>query len=83
MDSSDSNDKSESAATLIGRLIGIALVTVTTLLVSSAAFSLGWNHGAARLFGQPDMTWAESLACLVCLWVAASPFRFVRVKMYE
>jgi hypothetical protein len=68
---------------LIGRIIGISLVTVVASLVGSLALMVSWNLGAARLFSLPTVTWAESLACLVSIWVLTSPLRFLRVKSVE
>lgn len=76
-------DPREDLATTIGRFIGMALVAVTVALVSSLTLSIAWNAGPARLFSQPDLTWADSLACLVSIWVLSSPLRGLRVKLVD
>jgi len=67
----------------VGRFIGISLVAVVVSLCSSLAFSIAWNHGPARLFSQPDLTWAESLACLITIWIVSSPLRLLKVKLVD
>jgi len=67
----------------IGRMIGVALVAVVASLVGSLLLSLAWNHGPAQLFDLPPATWAESLACLVSIFILSAPVRFVRVKHVE
>lgn len=81
--SSDGEKKSTDRATLVGAGIGFVLATTTTILVVSGIFSVAWNRGAAKLFDRPDLSWAESLGVIVCLWIVAIPFRIVRVKMSE
>lgn len=67
----------------IGRFIGIAMVAIVTMLLSSLALSIAWSRGPARLLSLPDATWADSLACLVSVWVLSAPFRLLRVKMVD
>lgn len=67
----------------IGRFIGLTLVTITVGLVSSFVLSVAWNAGPAKLLSQPDMTWADSLACLVSIWILSATLRGFRIKMVD
>jgi hypothetical protein len=67
----------------IGRFIGICMVTVTVGMISSLILSVAWNAGPAKLLGQPNLTWADSLACLVSIWILSAPLRGIRVKMVD
>lgn len=69
--------------TAIGSFIGATLVFVTASLIMSFILSIAWNNGPAKLTGWPSMTWAESLATLVSIWVLASPIRQIRVAVGE
>lgn len=54
------------------------LILMTASLVLSFALSVAWTHGPARLVGWPAMTWSESLATLVSLWILSLSVRQVR-----
>jgi hypothetical protein len=82
MDTPTSSGK-EDLATTVGRFIGISLIAVVVSLCSSFALSVAWNNGPARLLSQPDLTWAESLACLITIWIVSSPLRLLRVKSVD
>jgi hypothetical protein len=67
----------------IGRFIGSCMVATVVVMVSSFALSVAWNAGPAKVLSQPGLTWADSLACLVSIWILSAPLRGFRVKLVD
>jgi hypothetical protein len=75
------NMKEPTAADVFGALVRLILLWITILLTTSTLFWLSWNRSVSPVFGLCQITHAEAVCGLICLWVVARYWRGIPVSL--